>query len=134
MHAVHDDWLEDVIVVNETRERHVAGSVSIFRSAGDACRHLESWWVEQNEGFALDGRGRQITFGIRNKAVVVERCDPVGGGVELLLTWLQTTASHMQSARTSRAKEGKLVLGLREAQGVLPGSIEGLIAYIGFAM
>src|SRR5262245_28509873 len=69
MQTVQDDWLEDVIIVNESKDQHIAGDVSVFRSPGDACGHLEPWWVEQNEGFALDGRGRQITFGVRNNAV-----------------------------------------------------------------
>ncbi len=42
------------------------------------------------------------------------------------------TAQHLLSVRTNRERKGKQHLGCLEAQGVLPDSIEGLIAYIGF--
>jgi hypothetical protein len=133
MSADSDDWLEDVIVVNESKDQRVAGDVSAFRGPGDACRYLEPWWVADNEGFALNGLGQQVTFGVCENSVVIERCEPMTGGVQILLDWLRATALHVHEARTSRAQKGKLVLGRLEASGVLPQSIEGLIAYIGFS-
>ena len=47
-----EDWLSDIVVVNESRDETTAGDVSVYRSADEACRSLEHWWVENGEGFA----------------------------------------------------------------------------------
>lgn len=117
------DWIEDIVVVNENGDPNVAGDVMIFRSAGDACRYVEPWYVEQEAFLALSGTGEQVVFGVRDDVVIVERRASFSGGRDLLLAWLSAKAQHRLKVRAERALE---------ATGVLPDTIEGLVAYLGF--
>jgi hypothetical protein len=45
---------------------------------------------------------------------------------------LRHSAEAVGNTRRKRAAKGKICLGRAEAEGVLPTSIEGLIAYVGF--
>lgn len=126
------NWLDDVVVVNESSDPKLAGDVQIYRSEGDVSRQLEHWYVGDVEHLALTGTGHKATLGLRDKLVVVERVEPFPAGPAMLNAWLTATAQHLLSTRTERARKGKAELGALEARGVLPTSIEGLIAYIGF--
>ena len=58
-------WLRDVIVVNESSEIEKPSDANIFRNGESACRYLEHWWVENEEGFALAGDYMQpVTNGL----------------------------------------------------------------------
>ncbi len=130
-------WLSDVVILNENREYRAAGDVDVFRSLGDACRYLEPWYIEQEMFFTLNGLGQAIEFSVENNMVVgavngVSRPD-----ADTLKVWLVTTAGHVFEARKHRSvKRGvfstPVLLGEQESKGVLPQSVEGLIAYIGF--
>lgn len=126
------NWLDDVIVVNESGDLCVAGDVQIYRNEGDVGRQLEDWYVNEVDHLALTGTGRKATLGLRHMVVVVERLEPFAEGPALLYVWLRSTAQHLLSVRMERAHKGKGHLGSLEAEGVLPETVEGLIAYIGF--
>lgn len=129
------NWLEDVAIVNESRDERVAGGVLVFRNAGDACSHLEHWWVENAEGFAFTALGDRLILGVDPSGrVVVERREACMDGGEIVESWLRHSAGSVLAARRHRsaARWRTTKLGEVEARGVLPDTIEGLIAYIGF--
>jgi hypothetical protein len=126
-----DPWLSDIILVKDGAEIS-ASSVDVFRSAGDACAYLEHWWVEERLGLAFTAAGSQVICGVEDARVVVDRYEPRGDGEEIVLSWLRYTASAILDVRRYKAAKGKLYLGTEEVRGVLPTSVEGLIAYIGF--
>ena len=126
-----DQWLSEIVVVNETCDEAVAGDVSIFRHAGDACAHLEPWWVEDREGFAITAAGHRIELGVGAKRdVIIAGIEEVPTGTDVVRAWLYSLASVLLAERTRKAENGKLRLSPSEAHGRLPTSSEGLIAYI----
>lgn len=130
-----DDWLADIVVLNETRDEARAGDVSVFRSAGEACAYLEHWWVENGEGFAFTAAGHRLTLGVdaSDSVIVVGRDDATPSGVEVVRDWLRAYAAAVLEARRAKARIGKTTLGGFEQSGQLPESTEGLIAYVGFS-
>ena len=131
--AMADDWLTDIVVLNENRDEATAGDVSVFRSADDACGWLEHWWVENGEGFAFTATGERLTLGVdeRDRVIVVDR-QATPHGPEIVHGWLQAYATAVLEARRVKAARGKLDLTPSEVLGQLPTSIEGLVAYVGF--
>ena len=129
-----ETWLHDVILVKDTDggEDLAPGFVDIFRSAGDACAYLEPWWVEERHGLAFTAAGERVTFGVGGRGVTVEGFEPWPEGPEVVLSWLRHSAQAVLEARRHKAAKGRFRLGQAEAEGVLPTSVEGLIAYIGF--
>lgn len=128
-----NDWLADIIVVNESRDEATAGDVSVFRSAGEACRWLEHWWVENGEGFAFTATGSRLLLGVDDKGrVIVTGQQDTPGGAEIVLSWLRAYAAAVLDARKTKADKGKAMLSRSEERGQIPSSVEGLIAYIGF--
>lgn len=126
-----DHWLSEIVVVNESSDEAVAGDVSIFRHAGDACAYLEPWWVEDKEGFAITAGGHRIVLGVGAKqSVIVAGMDEVPTGTDVVRSWLQSLGSSVLEGRTRRAAQGRLRLSPSEAAGRLPTTSEGLIAYI----
>jgi hypothetical protein len=126
-----DDWLSEIVVVNESSDEAVVGDVSIFRHAGDACAWLEYWWVEHKEGFAITAAGHRIELGVGLKReVVIAAVEDMPSGADVVRAWLHSLASVVLAERTRKAKKGKLKLSPSEADGRLPTSSEGLIAYI----
>ncbi len=125
-------WLDDVIVVNENDDPQRAGDVQVYRSEGDVGRQLEHWYVNDVMHLALTGAGDKAILGLRGDLVIVERREPFAAGSTLLLQWLTAKAQHFLTVRTARARKGKVQLGTLEAKGVLPDSIDGLLAYVGF--
>lgn len=126
-----DNWLSEIVVVNESSDEAVAGDVSIFRHAGDACAHLEYWWVEDNEGFAITAAGHRIELGVGPKReVIIAGMEEVPSGTDVVRSWLHSIANGVLEERTRGAEMGKMRLSPLEAHGDLPTSPEGLIAYI----
>ena len=103
--------LADIVVVNENRDPAVAGDVAIFRNAHAACRHLEHWWVEDEEGWAFTSSGERLTLGVNDrKQVVVLGREPEPDGRELVHGWLLIAASAVLAARRAKAETGKVIL------------------------
>lgn len=128
-----DDWLDDIVLVNESPDEASAGDVSLFRSIGEACRHLEHWWVEGGRGFAYTAAGDRLTLGVDNRdRVIATGKEHVPGGAEVVLGWLRHSAAVMLDVRRAKAVKRKKILSPSEERGELPSSVEGLIAYIGF--
>lgn len=126
-----DNWLSEIVVVNESSDEAVAGDVSIFRHAGDACAWLEYWWVEDKEGFAITAAGHRIELGVGAKQnVIVAGMDEAPTATDVVRSWLHSVASGVLEERTRKAKRGKLRLSPSEVDGQLPTTSEGLIAYI----
>ncbi|MXO86516.1 hypothetical protein GRI38_10815 [Altererythrobacter aurantiacus] len=126
-------WLRDIIVINDSRGIANAGDVTLFRSAGEACRYVEPWWVKEDQGFVLTADGQKVTLGIDGRDVIVRRYEDFPDGRAIVLRWLQYSAQAILTARRHKAQSGKILLGETEASGILPATVEGLIAYIGFA-
>jgi hypothetical protein len=64
--------------------------------------------------------------------VSVEGYEARPDGPQIVLGWLRHSAEAVGNTRRKRAAKGKICLGRAKAEGVLPTSIEGLIAYVGF--
>lgn len=127
-----NEWLADVVIVNESPDEG-AGDVSIFRSVGEACSHLEHWWVEESHGFAYTAAGERLTLDVDGRdRVIVTGKQAVPEGEEIVRGWLQSCAASLLRARKVKAARGKAILGEGEEREQLPTSIEGLIAYVGF--
>ncbi|MBK8157416.1 MAG: hypothetical protein IPK59_00905 [Rhodospirillaceae bacterium] len=119
--------------MNESRDVSSAGAVSVFRSAGEACRYLEHWWVENSEGFAFSATGHHLVLGVdSNGSVIVTATEPHADGGAIVLSWLSALAESVLEARRVRATQGKSILGIHDESGRLPRTIEGLVAYVGF--
>jgi hypothetical protein len=128
-----NDWLTDIVIVNESRDEAAAGNVSVFRSAGEACSRLEHWWVENDEGFAFTAVGDRLRLSVdEKKRVIVAGRQNVPGGAEVVMDWLRAHARAVLDARRIKAQNGSATLSRSEEQGQLPTTVEGLIAYVGF--
>jgi len=127
-----NDWLADIVLLNDNPDEATAGDVSVFRSAGAACSCLEHWWVENGEGFAFAANGERLILGVdeKERVFVVDR-QPTPDGHEIVRGWLQSYAGAVLKARRTKAARGKLALAPFEERGQLPSSIEGLLAYVG---
>jgi len=125
------NWLNDVIVVNDNNDPEKPGDVQVYRNEGDVGRQLEHWYVNESH-MALTGTGDKAILGLRGNLVIIERREPFAEGIQLLSQWLTAKAQHLHSVRRDRAQKGKVQLGALEAQGIIPETVEGLIAYVGF--
>lgn len=131
LRSMTDNWLSEIVVVNESSDEAVAGDVSIFRHADDACAWLEHWWVEDKEGFAITAAGHRIELGVGAKQnVIVSGVEEVPTGTDVVRSWLHSVASGVLEQRTRKAKKGVLKLSPSEMRGQLPVCSEELIAYI----
>src|ERR1041385_9146166 len=103
-----NDWLAGIVVVNESRDEATAGDVSVFRSAGEACKSLEHWWVENGEGIAFTAMGDRLTLGVddRNRVIATGQHNAPEGR-EIVLAWLRTHAAAVLDARRAKAERGK---------------------------
>lgn len=126
------NWLKEIIILNENADPLRPGDVQIFRSALGVCHHLEPWYVNEVAHLALSGIGDRVVLGVAGKNVVIERTETYEGGLDLLRTWLEPTALHIHNMRIDAEKKKKLARGSLVPDGVMPDSIEALIAYIGF--
>ena len=124
--------LADIVIVNENKDEASAGDVSVFRSASEACAWLEHWWVEDGEGFAFTATGDRLTLGVDDEAVVVIGRQATPDGPAIVREWLRASALAVLEARRAKARKGRATLSRVEEQGLLPTSVEELIAYVGF--
>lgn len=126
-------WLDEVVVLNESKDENVPGDVSVYRSEGDAFNHIEAWWVENSEGFAFSASGVRLILGIGSSGeVIVARREECPEGPAIVLGWVQALAQTTLDARNRVAQNGRAVLSRAEEENALPVTIEGLLAYIGF--
>ncbi|WP_143152648.1 hypothetical protein [Marivita hallyeonensis] len=134
---LQNSWLSDVIVLNESSNFDQPGDVDIFRNAEEMCDYLEHWFVEENLGFALSGLGLLVELRTDGRKVFATIADEKPAKPETLRQWLVAAASSIHDVRKHKASQkgwhpfrSPTHLGLAERNGVLPQSIEGLIAYI----
>jgi hypothetical protein len=109
--------LSDVTIVNESRSEVRPGDVSVFRTAEDACRYLEAWWVRDGEGTVLSAAGDRLHLTETDPVSVISR-EPHPNGEHLVLEWLNSHATSVQRARKDAAP--------------LPITLRDLIRYVGF--
>lgn len=127
------NWLDEVVVLNESRDESVPGDVSVYRSEGDALRDIEAWWVENSEGFAFTATGVRLVLAVGPSGeVIVAHREECPEGPAIVLGWLQALAQTTLGARNRVAQNGRAVLSYAEEEGALPTTVEGLLAYIGF--
>lgn len=131
-----ESWLHDIVLVNEGPSEFVPGDIFIFRCFADACSYLEHW-AEEPELTVFSGEGEQLIvkadeFGNMG---LIER-QSRGDGREVVSLWLRRMAEGTSAARRYRAGKRwrRIHLGEQEARGILPQTIEGLIAYVGFTI
>ncbi|MBE1296711.1 MAG: hypothetical protein GJ678_10815 [Rhodobacteraceae bacterium] len=130
-------WLYDVVVFNESEEYALPGDVSIHRSIEEMCSGMEAWMVEGGGiGFCLNGLGQVIKLemdGDQAVGSVVEEAKP---DLDTLTIWLRHVAKDVQQTRLAKSNKklwfiwSPTTLGKVEAEGALPETIEGLLAYI----
>ncbi len=132
-----NSWLSDVVVLNESHHFDQPGDVAVFRNLEDMCDRLEHWFVEQNLGFAMSGVGIPVELSTDGRRVFATIVDQQKARPETLKNWLMALATSVHDARVQQAAKrrwqpfGSVTnLGLAEKAGVLPQSIEGLIAYV----
>ncbi len=127
------DWLDGVVVVNESKDENLPGDVAIYRSEGDACAAFEDWWVKSSEGHAFTATGVRLILKIGPSGeVIVDRRETCAEGPTIVRLWLQALALTTLEARKRVASQKRAHLSSAEVEALLPTSIEGLIAYIGF--
>lgn len=127
------NWLDEVVVLNESQEENVPGDISVYRSEGDACRDIEAWWVENSEGFAFSATGVRLVLGVTPTGeVIVARREVCPEGPAVVLSWLRALAQTTLEARYEVARNGRTILSRAEDEKALPTNVEGLLAYIGF--
>lgn len=126
------NWLDEIVVVNESKEERLPGDVSLYRSVGDACEALEYWWVKNGEGHAFTASGiRLVLTAEQNGLVTVAAREVCPEGSAIVLSWLMSLAETALEARRRVARNGRAILSEAEEAGALPTTIEGLIAYVG---
>lgn len=131
------NWLEEVVILNDSNgsdiDEGVPGDVSIYRSEGDALRELEPWAVEDSQISAFNAAGKRLILGLGEAGqVIIVRREDCPDGSEIVLRWLTYLAYSIVDARVRVAQKGRVVLSGYEEAGVIPTTVEGLIAYIGF--
>ncbi len=131
------NWLYDVAVFNESQEYAVPGDVSIYRSIGEMCSGMETWMVEgRGIGFCLNGLGQTIKLDMEGDQVVGSVVDETQSDLVTLAIWLRHIAEDVQQARLAKSKNtfwfawSPPTLGKAETEGILPNTVEGLLAYI----
>ncbi|HEX8193358.1 MAG TPA: hypothetical protein VF552_10710 [Allosphingosinicella sp.] len=126
------NWLDEVVVLNESPDEAVPGEVSIHRSVGDALRAIKPWWVENEEGFAFSATGVRLVLRVAPSGeVIVARREEIAEGPAIVLSWLQALAQATLETRRRVAGTGRVWLSRAEEEGALPLSVEGMLAYIG---
>ena len=130
-------WLSDVIIFNESVTYAVPGDVSIYHNLADMCSGMEPWMVEGGGiGFALNGLGQRINLDLDGEVVIGSISQTHAADLNTTLIWLHFVAKSKRDARILRSKKKSFwlrsppLIGEMEAKGVLPNTIEGLLAYI----
>ncbi|QNA84936.1 hypothetical protein G4G27_13725 [Sphingomonas sp. So64.6b] len=120
--------------MNDAPEMDQPGDVLIFRNFDDARSYLEHWADElELPVFSASGEKLVIVADMHGY-VTVDRREPHDRGEELITACLRHNAQAVFAARLHRSGKRwrRVYLGEAVRAGVLPESIEGLIAYIGF--
>jgi hypothetical protein len=133
---MNGSWLHDIVLVNDGPSGFEPGDVLIFRSFTDACSYLEHW-AEEPELVAFSGEGEQLIVEADESGNMrLIKRQSRADGREVITSWLRRSAEAVFAARSHRAgKRWKRIhLGEQEAQGILPQTVEGLIAYVGFTI
>lgn len=126
------NWLDEIVIVNESADERLPGSVSLYRSGGDACSALEHWWVNDREGHAFTASGVRLVLEAEpNGQVIIARREECTDGSVIVALWLQSLARATLEARKRTAQNGQAILSKAEEQDALPITVEGLIGYIG---
>lgn len=126
------NWLDEIVIVNESTQERLPGDVSLYRSVGDACEALEWWWVRDGQGHAFTASGVRLVLAAEpDGPVTIDRREACSDGPAIVLSWLQSLAADALQARKRVAQQGRAVLSEAEERGALPTTVEGLIAYIG---
>ena len=131
-----DNWLTDVIILNESVQFSDPGDVTVYRNIADMCEYIEPWFVEQKLGYALTGNGLPITLTTDGKSVFGEVLVDDEPNTPALTGWLMSLAASVRDARLDKAKRRRFFafvstnVGSVELDGQLPRSIEGLLAYV----
>lgn len=126
------EWLRDVVVINENKDVRIAGDVELYRSAGDLGRKIEPWYINDVEFLALNGLGQTLVLKTYGSEISISIDSSIEPDAALLLALLQAAAQGMRDARIFRSSKRKLTLGPMESKGILPTTVEGLVAYVGF--
>ncbi|MEP3275867.1 MAG: hypothetical protein ABJN26_15895 [Stappiaceae bacterium] len=132
-----DTWLSDVAILNENFRFSEAGDVAVYRNIADMCEKLEHWFVEENHGFALTGNGLPIELSTDGERVFGKVSEQKKPEPAILKGWLISAAAALRDARIYQADKrglklfGSTNIGLAERSGILPETVEGLIAYLG---
>ena len=135
MKSSEANWLHDVVIYNESDEYAAPGDISVHRNVAEMCVGLEAWMVEGGGiGFALNGLGHRIDLEMEGDTAIghVRRDEP---DPDMVKIWLRHMALAILETRRHRAKKHWLWgtrdrLGPQEERGVLPETVEGLLAYI----
>jgi hypothetical protein len=123
-------------VLNEGSSFFIPESVEVFRTLADMCATLEPWYVEEKCGYALTGSGVPIELTTDGISVSCKVLDDEKPETDVLTCWLAHSANSLREARLYKSKRRGLffvnrpTLGSAEQEGLLPHSIEGLLAYI----
>ena len=130
------NWLHDIVLVNDSPNEAIPGDVAIFRNFADARSYLEHWGEEPGRA-AFSGAGEKLLIEAdRHGNVSIMRREPRADGELIIRSWLNRMAQALLETRRYRA--GKRWrpenLGEAETQGILPETVEGLIAYVGFTI
>jgi hypothetical protein len=127
-------WLHDIVLVNDGPDEACPGDVDVFRNLTDARAYLEHW-AECLDCAVFSGAGQRLIMAAdqHGNVSIQARIDRVDGQA-IIKAWLTRMAQAILESRRYRAgKSWKRVnLGELEAQGILPDTVEGLIAYVGF--
>jgi hypothetical protein len=127
------DWLDEVVLLNESKSESVAGDVSVYRSEGDACASIEDWWVTNSEGYAFTATGVRLVLEVGSKGeVIVARREQCREGPAIVQGWLEALVQLTLDTRRRVAAERGVSLSRAEEAGAMPTSVEGMIAYVGF--
>ena len=93
--------LDQVVLVNESASKEVAGSVSVFSSIEIAENYLEHWWVENREGFVTTAAGTPVEQSSDGHRATLCAVADAPKSPELSLRWLKAAAGAVQE-RSSR--------------------------------
>ena len=137
MSLPNKSWLSDVAVFNESDEYAMPGDISIYRNIEEMCSGMEAWMVEGGGiGFSLNGLGQTIKLEMDGEQAVGSVVSEAKPDLATLTIWLRHAAEGVQEARLIKSRKkpwffwSPPALGKAEAEGVLPETIEGLVAYI----
>lgn len=129
-------WLHDIVLVNDGPDETSPGDVIVFRNLTDARAYLEHW-AESLDNAVFSGAGQRLIMAAdqHGNVSIQARIDLIDGEA-IIKGWLTRMAQAILESRRYRAgKRWKRVnLGELEAQGILPDTVEGLIAYVGFTV